>query len=187
MTVVQPKSVSWNLFWCLRSPLKICLPLCDRQKVRRSSFTSKCPKTSSWPLTLGRHYATVLLKRTDCVVGLLFLHTGGCAMPVGADWQSMGSAGVPHFSLQEEGWWTWFDEGLMHAFFTHTLIKMQVAIILLHLGWSKHLSWCERQRHKIIIVWSLRLGGLLKCTVSRCRLVHKSVIAGLSSTGLRLD
>ena len=49
------------------------------------------------------YYATALLSRTGCAVGRLFLHTGGCAMPVDADWQSMGSAEVPRFSLQEEG------------------------------------------------------------------------------------
>ena len=53
ITVMQPKSVSWNLFRCPRSHLKNCLPLCDQQKLRRSSFTSRSPKTSSWPLTLG--------------------------------------------------------------------------------------------------------------------------------------
>ena len=50
---MQSKSVSWNLFRCPRSHLKSCLPLCDRQKLRRSSFTSRCPQTSSRPLTLG--------------------------------------------------------------------------------------------------------------------------------------
>ena len=53
------QAVSWNLFWCPRSHLKNCLPLCDWQMLRRSSFTSKCPKTSSLPLTLGSIIAAI--------------------------------------------------------------------------------------------------------------------------------
>ena len=139
IAVAQSKSVSWNLFWCPRSHLKNCLPLCDRQRLRWSSFTSKCPKTSSWPLTLGSIMA--IASSLSVIKALLVTQQAfpscalsRCAMPVDAVWQSMGSAEVPRFSLQEEGWWTWFDEGLMHSFFTHTLTKVQVDIILLHLG-----------------------------------------------------
>ena len=121
-------------------------------------------------------------------------------MPVDAAWQRMSSAGVPRFSLQEEGWWAWIDEGLILCGLLHQHLIDSAG------GYysstprliSAHLSWYERHGCGFIVALSAPRWVCFNAIWYCCSpshsfmslgsvviiIAHKSIIAGWSLTGL---